>query len=74
MAKRKVTWIRVADLQYVGVLEYWVKHNKSTTYSKNLVKLVAKRTKEIAENPLIYKATDFLDIRVTSMGTFSIIK
>lgn len=72
MAKRIVNWTRTADLQFVGVLEYWVKRNKSNTYSKKLVKLVSERTKQIAENPLIYKATDFKDVRVASLGNFSI--
>ena len=72
MAKRIVNWTRTADLQFVGILEYWVKRNKSNTYPKKLVKLVSERTKQIAENPLIYKATDFKDVRVASLGNFSI--
>ncbi|WP_340107079.1 type II toxin-antitoxin system RelE/ParE family toxin [Rhodohalobacter sp. 8-1] len=72
MAKRNVIWTRTADLQFVGILEYWVKRNRSTTYSKKLLKLVSERTKQIAEKPLIYKATDFKDVRVASLGNFSI--
>jgi len=72
MAKRNVIWTRTADLQFVGILEYWVKRNKSNAYSKKLVKLVSERTKQIADKPLIYKATDFKDVRVASLGNFSI--
>ena len=72
MVKRNVIWTRTADIQFVGVLEYWVKKNKSNTYSKKLVELVSERTKQIADKPLIYKATGFKDIRVASMGNFSI--
>lgn len=72
MAKRNVVWTRTADLQFVGILEYWVKRNNSNTYSKKLVKLVSERTKQIAEEPLIYKATDFKNVRVASLGNFSI--
>lgn len=72
MAKRNVVWTRTADLQFVGVLEYWAKRNKSNTYSKDLVKLVSERTKQIAKNPSIYKSTDFKDVRVASLGNFSI--
>ena len=72
MAKRNVIWTRTADIQFVGILEYWVKRNKSNTYSKKLVKLVSERTKQIAGKPMIYKATDFKDIRVASLGNFSI--
>ncbi|MEM0519034.1 MULTISPECIES: type II toxin-antitoxin system RelE/ParE family toxin [Aequorivita] len=72
MAKRNVIWTRTADLQFVGILEYWVNRNKSNTYSKKLLKLVSERTKQIAEQPLIFKVTDFTDTRVASLGNFSI--
>jgi hypothetical protein len=72
MAKRNVIWTRTADIQFVGILKYWVKRNKSNAYSKKLLKLVSERTKQIAEKPLIYKATDFKDTRVASLGNFSI--
>lgn len=72
MAKRNVIWTRTADLQFVGILEYWVKRNKSNSYSKKLVKLVSKRTKQIADKPLIYNTIDFKDERVASLGNFSI--
>lgn len=72
MAKRDVVWTRTADLQFVGVLEYWAKRNKSNSYSKKLVRLVSERTRQIAKKPLVYKSTDFKDIRVASMGNFSI--
>ena len=72
MAKRNVIWTRTADIQFVGILEYWVKRNKTNTYSKKLVKIVSERTKQIAEKPLIYKSTDFGDTRVASLGNFSI--
>jgi len=72
MAKRNIVWTKTADIQFVGVLEYWVKKNKSTTYSKKLVRLVADRTKQIAETPFIYKSTDFKNTRVASLGNFSL--
>ena len=72
MAKRIIKWTRTADIQYVGILEYWVKRNKSATYSKKLIKIVAKRTKEIAKTPLIFKEADYKDTRVTSLGNYSI--
>ena len=72
MAKRNVVWTKTADLQYVGILEYWVRKNKSNSYSKKLLKLVSERTKQIAERPFIFKSTDFKDIRVAALGNFSI--
>lgn len=72
MAKRTIRWTRTADIQYVGILQYWFKRNKSNTYSKKLINIVAKRTKQIAETPFIYKSTEFKDTRVASLGNFSI--
>ena len=72
MAKRIVKWTRTADIQYVGILEYWVKRNKSAVYSKKLIKIVAERTNQIAKTPFIYKKADFKDTRVVSLGNFSI--
>jgi plasmid stabilization system protein ParE len=72
MVKRNVIWTKTADIQFVGVLEYWVKRNKSNAYSKKLVKLVSKRTRQIAENPFLHQSTDFKDIRVAHIGNFSI--
>jgi plasmid stabilization system protein ParE len=72
MAKRNVIWTRTADIQFVGILGYWVEKNKSTAYSKKLMKLVSERTKKIAENPFIHKSTDFTSVRVASLGNFSI--
>ena len=72
MAKRNVIWTKTADIQFVGVLKYWVDKNKSNTYSKKLVKLVSERTNQIAEKPFIYKSPDFKNVRVASLKTFSI--
>ncbi|MBK5210209.1 MAG: type II toxin-antitoxin system RelE/ParE family toxin [Flavobacteriaceae bacterium] len=72
MVKRNVVWTRTADLQFIGILEYWVKKNMTNTYSKKLLKLVSERTLQISEKPFIYKSTDFKDVRVTSLRNFSV--
>ena len=72
MAQREIIWTKTADIQFVEVLEYWVERNKSNTYSRNLIQLVEGRTKQIAKTPYMYKSTDFNDVRVASLGNFSI--
>ncbi|CAH8283909.1 hypothetical protein EV196_103426 [Mariniflexile fucanivorans] len=62
---------KTADIQFVGILEFWVKRNKSNSYSKKLVQLVSNKTKQIADKPFIYKLSDFKNTRVASMGHFS---
>jgi len=72
MAKRNVIWTRTADIQFVGILEFWVNRNKSKNYSIKLLKLVIDRTNQISENPELYKRTDFKNVRVASLGNYSI--
>ncbi len=72
MVKRNVAWTKTADIQLVGILEYWAKRNKSNRYSKKLLKLVIAQTSQIAQQPFLYQKTDFKDIRVAPMGNFSI--
>lgn len=72
MVKRNVVWTKTAEIQFIGILEYWARRNKTTIYSKKLLHLVAKKTSQIALTPLINKLTDFKDVRVASMGNFSI--
>ena len=72
MAQRKIVWTKTADIQFVGVLQYWLERNKSNTYSKKLIQLVTERTKQIVKTPYMHKSTDFKDVRVASLGYFSI--
>ncbi len=72
MAKRDIVWTRTADIQFIGVLEFWVKKNKSSIYSKKLLKLVTQRTLQISKTPFIYKLTNFNDVRMAPLGNFSI--
>lgn len=72
MARRTIVWTKTADIQFVGILEYWFKRNKSNSYSKKLIRLVSKRTDQIAKNPFSYKSTDVKDIRVAPLGNFSV--
>ncbi len=55
MAKFNIVWTKTADLQFVGILEYWVKNNGSVIYSRKLLKTVTNRTNQIAQNPKLYK-------------------
>ena len=72
MVKRTIIWTKTADIQFVGILEYWVKRNKSNAYSKKLVQIVSHRTLQISQNPYSYKKTNFKDIRVASLNNYSI--
>jgi plasmid stabilization system protein ParE len=72
MAQRTVVWTRTADVQFAGILQYWVEKNQSKSYSRNLIKRVSELTERIAENPLLFRSAEFNNTRVASMGHFSI--
>jgi plasmid stabilization system protein ParE len=72
MAQRHVVWTRTADIQFAGILQYWVDRNKSAEYSKKLITQVSERTQQIAAAPFSYKSADFPNTRVASLGNFSI--
>ncbi len=73
MVKRTVKWTRTADIQYVGVLEYWVKRNKSNRYSKKLIQEITKLTNQIVANPLAFKSVGFNDNRLAQLRHYSVI-
>ncbi len=72
MAQRKVVWTETAARQRRLILEYWVEHNQSITYSYKLLQLSDEKTNLMAKNPRSYKKSEFPDTRVASMGHFSL--
>lgn len=59
MAKRKINWTVNANLERKEILQYWIKRNKSKTYSIKLNKLFIETVAKIADEPMIGGATDF---------------
>lgn len=72
MAQREIVWTRTADIQFVGILEYWLKRNESNTYSKKLIARVSKITRQISAKPHIFKLTGFKETRMAAMGNYNI--
>jgi toxin YoeB len=63
MAKKEVVWSAKAQQDRIAILEYWIDHNKSKTYSENLLKLFIEASELISEHPRIGKPTDFTNVR-----------
>lgn len=61
MAKRKINWTEKANFERKEILQYWIKRNKSKTYSIKLNKLFIETLKQTAENPKTGRKTDFED-------------
>lgn len=53
MAKRKINWTVNANLERKEILQYWIKRNKSKTYSIKLNKIFIETVAKIADEPMI---------------------
>ena len=62
MAKR-IKWTIQAEQELADILEYWVKRNKSNTFSLKLIDLFEEATKLISTFPDIGQQTDIENIR-----------
>ena len=72
MAERTVVWTVTASKQRREILVYWTKRNGSSSFSEKLIKLIASRIEIILKNPEVFKLTSFEEVRVASMGHYSI--
>ena len=72
MAQKKIVWTETAALQRRSILEYWLQRNQSNKYPLKLLRLSNEKAKQIAANPILYKASDFPDMRVAAMGHYSL--
>ena len=61
---REVKWSTRAILEWVEILEYWKKRNKSPAYSRKLDKLFKASFAIIVKSPEIGKPTDFPLVRI----------
>ena len=60
----KIIWSTRARLERLEILEYWVKRNKSKTYSRKLFQLFRIGMKKVAEMPTSGIPTENPDIRI----------
>ena len=61
---RQIIWTVSAQTERREILEYWVKRNKSKTFSLKLNKLIITALREVSKNPFIGRKTDIEDVRV----------
>ena len=71
MAKR-ITWTNTAKQSRCDILQFWITHNKSKTYSKKLSALLREKISLIQAQNYIGKPTDFRDVRATLISHFTI--
>ena len=61
---RRIRWSPRAANDRIQILEYWIERNKSTTYSRNLNRLINNAVQLISERPNIGRQTDHLNVRI----------
>lgn len=71
MAKQ-IVWTITAQKARRAILQYWITHNKSKTYSLKLSKQFRARANYLSKNNYLGKPTDFKDVRVTFVSHFSL--
>jgi plasmid stabilization system protein ParE len=71
MAKR-IVWTHTAKTERREILSYWIKHNRSNTYSKKLSKLFKNKIALLQIEQYLGKPTDFSTVRVSLVNHFSI--
>lgn len=71
MVKRAI-WTLTAKNARRDILQYWIRHNGSNTYSKKLSNLFKERVNLLRSQGYLGKPTDFKDIRVTIISHFSL--
>ncbi len=71
MAKR-IVWTHTAKKARREIVDYWIKHNGSSVYSKKSSKLFRIKVSLLETNQYIGKPTDFENVRVSLVSHFSI--
>ena len=69
---KRIVWTNTAKNARRDILEYWIKHNGSNTYSKNLSILFRIKVALLQSGHYLGKPTDFKDVRVSLVSHFSI--
>ncbi len=69
---KRIVWTNTARKARREILEYWIKHNGSSTYSKRLSKLFRIKAALLESGHYLGKPTDFQDVRVSLVSHFSI--
>lgn len=61
---RRIIWSERAILERREILLYWIKRNKSKSYSIKLNKLINEEIKILAKSPFIGRETDEVNVRI----------
>lgn len=69
---KRVVWTKTTRDARREILEYWITHNRSKTYSGKLSNLFKKKIELLKSQSYIGKPTDFDEVRSTLVNHFTI--
>lgn len=73
MAKFKISWSLEAERDLIEILEFYIKRNQTTSYSRKLYSKIKKDVTAIRRNPKIVIRTTLDSVRVLITGDYQII-
>ncbi|OFY49510.1 MAG: hypothetical protein A2W85_06645 [Bacteroidetes bacterium GWF2_41_31] len=73
MVKFKIDWSIEAKLDLIDILDYYIKRNKSKTYSIKLNAKINRSIKLLSKNPFLGVPTDYDSVRALITGDYQII-
>jgi len=73
MVRFKVEWSLEARLDFIDILEFYVKRNGSSAYSRKLYATINKIIRLLSNNPYLGKKTDEPSIRALVTGDYQIL-
>ena len=69
---KRVIWTETAKQARREILEYWIRHNSSKTYSRKLSILFKEKVALIRSQNYIGKPTNYKDVRATLVHHFTL--
>jgi len=73
MVKFKIDWSIEAKSDLIDILDYYIKRNKSNSYSIKLNAKINKSIKLLSKNPFLGIPTDYDSVRALITGDYQII-
>jgi plasmid stabilization system protein ParE len=67
---KQIIWSRLAHLNRVQILDYWIKRNKSVVYSKKLNQIFEDTVDLIRKHPRIGKETEVPNVRIKIIADY----
>lgn len=66
----KVIWTKTAQIQFLSILEYWTKRNKSASFATHLSKRVWEKIEALKMQPFSSPKADFTHTRQAVLGHY----